>query len=217
MTGLIQDLRLALRSVIRNPGFAAVAALSFALGIGGNALIFGLVDGFVLRPFPYPEPDRLVAIGVTFPRVSAEQRFVEAISPAEYADIRKTRSLLGTAGFDLGNRNLVGGEYPERVFTALVLDDLFPVIGLSPVLGRGFTREELRPGGAPVAIVSHRLWRSKFGGDPSLLGRRLEVSGEPRTVVGIMPPMPSALTSSACAWLSGPRLATYADWSWRAA
>ena len=100
------------------------------LGIGGNSLIYGLVDGYVLHPFPYPEPDRLLSVGVGFPKVSSEIGYVEVLSPAEYTDIRAARSFAATAAFDLGNRNISGGDVPERVFTALLLDDLFPVIGM---------------------------------------------------------------------------------------
>lgn len=188
MDTTLQDVRYALRSFARRPGFTAVALVSLALGIGGASLIYGLVDGFVLRPFPYPEPDRLVAVGVSFPKVSSEVSYVEVLSPAEYGDIRSAKSLVRTAAFDLGNRNVSGGETPERVFTALLLDDLFPVIGMQPVLGRGFTREELAPNGPRVAIISHRLWQTRFGSDGSILTRAIRIGGDTATVVGVMPP-----------------------------
>jgi predicted permease len=188
MDTLLQDVRHALRAFARRPGFTAVAVLSLALGIGGNALIYGLVDGLVLRPFPYPEPDRLVTIGVTRPKISSEVGYVEVLSPGEYADIRAARSFGPTAAFDLGNRNISGGDVPERVFTAILLDDLFPVIGMTPALGRGFTADELRPNGPRVAIISHRLWQSRFGSDPAIVNRAIRIGGESTTVVGVMPP-----------------------------
>jgi DNA-binding PadR family transcriptional regulator len=126
METLVQDVRFGVRQFMRRPGFTAIAVISLALAIGGNSLIYGMVDGFVLRPFDYPDPDRLVTIGVTFPKLSSETTYVETLSPAEYADIRSNRSFLRTAAFDLGNRNLSGGDVPERVFTALLLDDPFP-------------------------------------------------------------------------------------------
>jgi predicted permease len=188
METFVSDLRYSLRQLIRRPGFAAIAVFSLGLAIGANSLIYGLLDGLVLRPFPYPDPDRLVAVGVTFPKLSAETNYVETFSPAEYADITAVRSFAHAASFDLGNRNIVGGDAPERVFTALLLDDLFPVIGLPPVLGRGFTAEELKPGGAPVAIISHRLWQTRFGGDAGILNRPIRVSGTAVSIVGVMPP-----------------------------
>lgn len=188
MDTVLQDLRYALRQYLRRPGFTAIAVLSLALAIGGNSLIYGMLDGFVFHPFPYPQPNRLVAIGVTFPKLSAETTYVEALSPLEYLDIRRARSFSRVGAFDLGNRNITGGEVPERVFTALLLDDLFPVIGLSPVLGRGFTRDELAPKGPPAAIISHRLWRTRFGGDRNILSRAIRINGQAASIVGVMPP-----------------------------
>lgn len=187
MDTLLQDVRYALRQFARRPGFTAIAVLSLALGIGGNSLIYGLVDGYVLHPFPYPDPDRLVAIGANFPKLSSETSYVEVLSPAEYADIRSSRAFSHMASFDLGNRNISGGDVPERVFTALLLDDPFPVIGMKPALGRGFSREELGPNGPRVAIISHRLWQSRFGGDPGMLNRAIRIGGEASSVVGVMP------------------------------
>jgi predicted permease len=187
MDTLVQDVCYALRQFARRPGFTAIAVLSLAIGIGGNSLIYGLVDGFVLHPFPYPDPDRLVAVGLTFPKFSANTTYVETMSPAEYADIRRSRAFSSVAAFDLGNRNISGGDVPERVFTGLLLDDPFPVLGMPAALGRGFTREELGPGGARVAIISHRLWQSRFGGDPDILKRAIRIGGEAASIVGVMP------------------------------
>lgn len=188
MEAIGQDLRHAFRQLLRRPGFTAVAVMSLALGIGGNAVIVAFVDGFILKPFPYPEPDRLVAVGVTFPKLSSEERFIEAISPLEIADIRRGRTIESIAAFDLGNRNISGGDRPERVFTGLALTDPFGPFGFPAALGRGFTAEELAPGGPAAAVISHRLWQGRFGGDPSLVGRVVKVNGTPTTVVGVMPP-----------------------------
>ena len=187
MESFVQDVRYSLRQFTRRPGFTAVAVLSLALGIGANSLIFGLLDGFVLNPFAYPDPSRLVSIGVTFPKISSETAYIEALSTLEYLEIRKSRSLAHVGAFDLGNRNISGGDVPERVFTALVLDDLFPVVGLKPHLGRGFTAEELVPRGPDVAIISHRLWQSRFNGDPGIINRAVRIGGVAFTVVGVMP------------------------------
>jgi putative ABC transport system permease protein len=188
MDTVLQDLRYACRQCLRRPAFTAIAVLSLALAIGGNTLIYGVLDGFVFHPFPYPEPDRLVSVGVTFPKLSSETTYVEALSPAEYEDIRSSRSFTSIAAFDLGNRNISGGDVPERVFTAMLVDDLFPVIGMKPAVGRGFTSEELAPNGPPVAIISDRLWQGRFGRDPQILSRPIRIGGQAATIVGVMPP-----------------------------
>jgi len=128
-----------------------------------------------------------VSIGVTFPKVSSGTAYIEALSPAEYHDIRASKSFAQIAAFDLGNRNISGGDIPERVFTALLLDDLFPVIGMKPALGRGFTPAELAPGGPNVAIISHRLWTSRFAADPNIVNRAIRIGGQAATIVGVMP------------------------------
>ena len=188
MDTVVQDVRHALRSFGRRPGFAAVAILSLALAIGGNTAIYGILDGFVFNPFSYPQPDRFVAVGVTFPKLSSETTYIEALSPPEYLDLRGSRSFAAIGAFDLGNRNLSGGDVPERVFTALVLDDLFPVVGMPPALGRGFTPDELLPNGPPVAIISHRLWQGRFAGDQGILERAVRIGGRSVSIVGVMPP-----------------------------
>jgi predicted permease len=188
MEALVRDCRHAARQLWARPGFSAVAILSLALGIGGNAAMFGFVDGFILRPFAYPDVDRIVAIAVTFPRVSNEERFIEAFSPLEFLDIQRAATLTSMAAFDVGNRSIAGGDRPERVLTGLALTDPFGPFGLAPALGRGFTSEELQPRGPSVAVLSHRLWQGRFGGDPGIVGRAVHVNGTPTTVVGIMPP-----------------------------
>ena len=173
MEALGQDLRHAFRQLVRRPGFTAVAVLSLALGIGGNAVIFAFFDGFVLHPFAYPEPDRVVTFGSTFPRMSSEERFIEAISLPEFLDIKSARTIGSIAAFDLGNRNISGGDRPERVVTALALTDLFGPFGLRPALGRGFTNEELAAG-TGAGVISFRLWQGRFAGDPNIVGVRSE-------------------------------------------
>lgn len=188
METIIQDIRYAVRQFARRPGFTAIAVLSLTLGIGGNSIIYGLLDGFVFNPFRYPEPDRLVALGVTFPRLSGDTTYIEALSPAEYSDIKSLKSFSSIAAFDVGNRNVSGGDSPERLFTAFLLDDLFSVVGMQPLLGRGFTPQELIPRGPRVAIISHRVWQSRFGADPRILERTIRIGGESTTIVGVMPP-----------------------------
>jgi hypothetical protein len=124
-------------------------------------------------------------VGSAFPRLGDAEGFIEAHSPAEIDDFRRAASLTQVAAFDLGNRAVTNGASSERVFTALLLDDPIPALGIPPALGRGFTKEELGPIGPTVAIVSHRLWRSMFGGDPSIVGSTIRMNGRPLTVVGV--------------------------------
>lgn len=187
METLGQDLRHACRQLGRRPGFTAVAVLSLALGIGGNAVIFAFFDGFVLHPFAYPESDRVVTIGVTLPRMSSDERFIEALSLPELDDLRSARALGALAAFDAGNRNISGGDRPERVVTALALTDLFGPFGLQPALGRGFSADELASG-VGVGVISYRLWQGRFGGAPDIVGSAVKVNGVPTTVIGVMPP-----------------------------
>jgi putative ABC transport system permease protein len=185
---LIQDLRYAVRSLRHSPGFTAVVVLSLALGIGANTLIYSLVDGVVLHPFPYPDPDRLVAIGPAFPKLGGDRQFIESLGAPEYDDIRtNSRTLEHFLAIDLGNRNISGGDRPERVFTAFIWGDPFRTIGFRPALGRAFRREETDAEAPRVAIISHRLWQAHFGGDSAIVGRTIQVNGTPTTVVGVMP------------------------------
>jgi putative ABC transport system permease protein len=189
MGTLAQDLRYAWRTVRKSPGFALVVIVSLALGIGANSLIYSVVDGIVLRPFPYPNADRIVSIGVTYPALSGERRFIEAISPPEYNDIRAgSKTIDRFFAFDLGNRNISGGDQPERVFTAFVWGDPMAAIGVRPLLGRSFRPEETTTQGDAIAVISHRIWQSRFGGDSAVVGKSIRVNGQPTQIVGVMPP-----------------------------
>ncbi len=188
MQTFAQDLRYALRAIRKNPWFAAVVVLTLGLGIGANAVVFSTVDGVVLNPFPYPDGDRLVGVGNVFPKLGRGLQFVEALSPPEYLDIRDgSRSLQHVVAWDMGNRQLTVGEATENLFTGFWWGNAFPTLGVLPALGRGFLAEEIDRGDR-VAIISHRIWRSRFGGDSTLVGGTVLMNGEPYTLVGIMPP-----------------------------
>jgi putative ABC transport system permease protein len=190
MGTLSQDIRYAWRTLRKSPGFALVVIVSLALGIGANSLIYSVVDGIVLRPFPYPNADRLVAVGVTYPARSGERSFIEAISPPEYGDIlRDVKSIERAFAFDLGNRNISGGDQPERVFTGFIWGDPMASIGVKPMLGRSFRPEETTTRGGPaIAVISHRVWQSRFGADPAIVGKSIRVNGQPTEIIGVMPP-----------------------------
>jgi predicted permease len=187
MMQLLQELRYGVRSIRRNPLFSLVVACTLGLGIAANTVVFSAVDGVVLNPFPFPEPDRLVGVGTAYPRIGAELAFWENLSPAEYRDIAEnSRTLEHVVAWDMGNRQVTFGETTENVFSGFWFDDAFPTLGMAPVAGRGFTREELDRGDR-VAVLSDRVWQGRFGGDPSLVGGTILVNGDPYTVIGIMP------------------------------
>jgi len=181
-------LKQTLKTLRRSPGFALVVILTLAVGIGANTVVFSVVDGTILNPFPYPEPERLVGVGTVFPRLNQELGFWEVLSPAEYRDIAdQSRTLEKISAWDMGYRQIAGTATPTSVFTAFWWGDALSTLGVSPAVGRGFLPEETERGDA-VAVISHRLWESQFGGDPGVVGTAIQVNGEPYTLVGVMPP-----------------------------
>jgi predicted permease len=184
MESLVQDLRYAARKLIHSPGFTVVAVLTLSLGVGATTAIFSVVNGVLLRPLPYPEPDRLVA-------VSELTRDGEEIpvAGANFQDWRSTsRSFEGLAVHAAGAATVLGGADPIRPEVASVSADFFRVLGTQPLLGRTFSPEEAAPGGPPVLVVSHDFWRNQLGGTRSLAARALQVYGTTYQVIGVMPP-----------------------------
>ncbi len=181
---LWQDLRYGLRMLGRNPGFAAVAALTLALGIGANTAIFSVVNAVLLRPLPYAEPERLVTLAY----YHAMSGF-EAAHEADFLEWREqAKAFEKVAAYAQRTVDLSGSGEPVRLNAAQVSADLFSTLGVGPALGRVFTADEDRAGGAPVVILSHALWRRRFGGDPQIIGRPITLDGKSHTVIAIMPP-----------------------------
>jgi len=177
LDSLVQDFKLAFRSLRKRPGFTAAAVAVLALGIGLNAAIWSAVDGVLLRPLVYGESEELVQVwpeGIFFKRLVEEAR-------------EELGSLEGFSAFYDDVLPLAGDGAPERVWVGVVSPGHFDVLGRRPFLGRTFAAEEGRPGAAEVAILSHQLWQRRFGGDPEILGQRLWLDGEPMTIVGVMP------------------------------
>ena len=182
-----RDLRVAFRQLRRTPGFTAAAVITLALGIGGNAVVFGVVNAVLLRPLPYPSADRIVAIGHRSRGGDIPERLPH--SSAAYVVYQgPRRTLEAMALYDPGRGSLTGdGSAPEWVETVHATRSLFDVLGVAPALGRTFAAEEDAPGGAAVVVLSHALWRQRFGGDPSVLGRTVVINGNSYTIVGVMP------------------------------
>ena len=184
------DVRYALRSLLRAPGFALVAVLTLALGIGANTAIFSVVDAVLLRPLPYPEADRLVTIASSVAGVpgGGGGRGAGAALALSYPDYRDLGTLTGViqglAAFSSDRYNFANREHPRELQVTRTTAELFPVLGVAPVIGRTFTAAE---GHAALAIISHELWISDFGGDRSALGRLITLDDRSFTIVGVMP------------------------------
>ena len=202
MTTLLQDLRYALRWLARNPGFAAVAVLTLALGIGTVTTIFSILDAAVLRPLPYRDPDSLVKISITHQEGNTPAEPFAWSYPKFESLRRHARSFEAVAAFSTADLNLTGVAEPERLSGEIVSAAYFPVLGVSAVLGRTFTADEDgAPGGHPVALISHGLWQRRFGGSASIVGRAISVNRRPLTVVGVLPERFAGLGGEAEIWV----------------
>ena len=179
------DVRFAARQLTRAPGFALVAALTLALGIGATTAIFSVVHAVVLRPLPFPDPHRVMFLGEDF----AGRGQPSDVSVGNFVDWRThARSFSGLAALQHFSFNLSDDDQPERVVGARVTHTWFSVLGIAPLHGRVFTGAEDAPGSDRVAVLSHRLWTRRYGGNPSIVGREIRLNAQPFTVIGVMPP-----------------------------
>ena len=185
MDTLLQDLRYGARSLARSPAFTAVAVLALALGIGANSAVFSMVDGVLLRPLPYGNADRAVMLWSTWPGYDRTW-----LSEPEVVDYRSQRQVFDiVAPFSLGSATLTGDGEPERVRAASLSAEVLPALGVTPTLGRNFTAAEDLPDSLAgrVALLSHALWQRRYAGDPSIVGRAIQVGLRSFTVVGVLP------------------------------
>jgi len=182
---LLQDIRYAVRNLLRRPGFTTVVLATFAVGIGGTVAMFGAINAVFLRPLPYEEPDRLVfATGRTPNGTGA---FVSAFDYFDYREQADAfESLAAISGFSLPV-TVMGDESPERITEQFASTELFSTLGVTPTLGRDFVKAEEEAGSEQVVILSDGFWRMRFGGAPDVLGRTLIVGEQPHTVIGVMP------------------------------
>ena len=184
MASGLDDVRYAGRQLAKAPGFALVAGLTMALGIGATTAIFSVVQAVVLRPLPYPEPDRLLAVGEDFEGRGRPS----SVSIGNFDDWRKHATSFAALGaLQSFSFNLADNERPERVYGGRVTRSWFDALGVQPQLGRVFTIEEDAPGNDRVAVLSHRLWARRYASDPTVVGRTIPLNAVPVTVVGVMP------------------------------
>ncbi|WP_426755763.1 ABC transporter permease [Myxococcus sp. Y35] len=186
MDALKQDVRYTLRSLKKSPGFALVAVLALALGIGANSAVFSVVNGVLLTSPPFTAPDRLVHLNGNLAQANLKDI---SLSVPEYRDLRALpRAFDAMAAYLPSNVALTGGDTPQQLGAAVATASFFSTLGVAPVLGRGFTEEEEVPGRNRVVVLTDTAWRVHFARDPNVLGRTLQLDGEPHTVVGVLPP-----------------------------
>jgi len=186
MRTLLQDIRYGLRVLAKNPGFAAVAVLTLALGIGVNSAIFSLVDAVILRPLPYPEPEQLVGLG-QWRNQKGEGYIQTGVSAPNIVDIAKTGIFQQVAYYRWSGFNITEGSRPESIGGIKASAELLPMFGIPPRLGRYLAREEMQAGHDQVAIIGHSLWQTRYGSDPAILGKTIELDERRYTIVGVMP------------------------------
>jgi putative ABC transport system permease protein len=181
----MQDLRHAVRSLLKSPGFTAIAVLTLALCIGANSAIFSVIHTILLKPYPWPESDRLVYIHNTYPLIGLQRA---GCSIPDYLDRRNgVTALEESALFSGTSLNLAADGQPERVGGTQVTPSLFPLLKTAPAIGRTFTDDEAKIGAAKTVVLSDALWRNRFGGDAKIVGTTIRLNGEPYTVLGVMP------------------------------
>jgi predicted permease len=199
METLIKDLRYGFRSLVKRPGFSAIAIITLAVGIGANTAIFSVVNTVLLQPLPFVEPDRLVMVWedasfAGFPRNTP--------APANYADIKAQNQVFeDIAATDMRSMNLTGDGEPQRLEAIGVTASFFPLLGVKPALGRWFTAEEDKPEANKVVMINYALWKQRYGGEQNIIGRDLLLNGEKHTVVGVMPAGFQFLDSKVGMWV----------------
>ncbi|HYL61307.1 MAG TPA: ABC transporter permease [Candidatus Methylomirabilis sp.] len=183
MFQLLNDIRYAFRLLLKSPGFTLIAVLTLALGIGANTAIFSVVNAVLLRPLPFRDPSRLVLV------IEKSKYPTITVSYENYLDWRDQSHAFESMEAIYGtNMTLTGKGEPERLVARRVTAGFFPLLGVSPKIGRNFTPEEDRPGGTPVAILSYGLWQRNFGGANDVLGKAVTLDSQPYTVIGVLPP-----------------------------
>src|SRR5215467_12030860 len=183
MGTFLQDLKHSLRMFGQSKAFTAATVAALALGIGATTAIFSIVNAVLLKPVPFPNPDRLVMFMNTFP--GGQGPFS---SPAKFQHWSSQSTIQDAAAFRTGIMNYTGGEIAEQLKSAQVSADYFKLFGAPIIKGRTFTREEDLPNGEKTALISYSLWTRRFASDPGIIGKKISLSGEPYVVIGIVGP-----------------------------
>src|SRR5688500_2826384 len=185
MESLRSDITYAIRNLWKRPGFTLIAVLTLALGIGANTAIFSAINALLLKPLPFPELDRVIAIWDKSPSRGYDHN---EVTFANYLDWQaQNQSFEQLALYRWWNANLAGIDPPERIQGFLVTANYLDALGMKPILGRNFLPEENQPGKDTVAIISHSLWQRRFGGDPNIVNKTITTTAVVRTIVGVTP------------------------------
>ncbi len=185
---LFQDVRYGVRTLVKRPGYAALAGITLGLGIGANTAIFSVINGVLLKPLPYEHGDRLAIVRQSAPLSGQAQM---GVAVAEYYDYREQAKVFdGLVEYHQMNFDLLNRGEPDRVDAGVVSHNFFDLLGITPILGRSFVKADDEPGAEAVLILSHRYWRQKFGADPAIVGRMFEMNDRPHRVIGVLPNVP---------------------------
>src|SRR5712664_576194 len=186
MANVGSDIRYALRNLIKRPGFTAIAVITLAVGIGANTAIFSFINALLLKPLPFPDLDRVVAVWEKIPSRGVERN---EVTVADYLDWRAQNQTFEQLGiYRWWSTNLTGADSPERVQGFQVTTNFLDIVGVKPLMGRGFSAEESDPGKDAVALLTYNLWQRRFGADPNIVNKTISTNGTARTVIGVMPP-----------------------------
>src|SRR2546430_7965449 len=185
MGSLKNELKQVLRRLGRAPMFTAITLITLAAGVGGNTVVFSVLEGVLLKPLPYPKPDELIGVWLTAPGINLKEF---ELSPSDYFIFRDQNRTLQDLGLDAGDSvSVTGVAEPEHVRALRVTDGSLPLLGMPPLLGRSFTRQDDSPGAPETVMLFYGYWRRKFGGDASVVGRNIIVDGKSRQIIGVLP------------------------------
>jgi len=186
MDSLLRDLKFAVRSLLKRPAHTFIAIVTLAIGIGANSAIFSVVNALLIKPLPFPEPERIVALWDKVPSRGVERNEVTVANYLDWRAQNRTFEQLGM--YRWWSTNLTGADSPERVQGFQVTPNFLDIVNVKPILGRGFSAEEDQPGKDAVALLTYSLWQRRFGADPNIVNKTIETNGVIRTVIGVMPP-----------------------------
>src|SRR6266700_3319240 len=185
MESFKNEFKQVLRRLGRAPLFTAITLITLAAGIGGNTVVFSVLEGVLLKPLPYPKPDEMIGVWLTAPGIQLKEF---ELSPSDYFIFREQNRTLQDIGLYAGDSvSVTGVAEPEQVPALRVTDGTLPLLGIPPMLGRTFTKQDDSPGAPETVMLTYGYWRRKFGGDASVVGRNISVDGKSRQIIGVLP------------------------------